>query len=315
MRAFSPALLLFPLLFAPAAFGWGCDGHQMVALIARAHLTKKASAAVDRLLAQYPIDPALKRYCQELSGDPMANAATWPDDIRSINKTASWHFVDIPLTVTTTGGSLDAWCPPVGESIDGKDRPGCIVKAIAYNLAILRNREQSGAARADALRYIIHFVGDIHQPLHDADNDDRGGNCTVMSFFGEQRPTNLHSIWDSRILERELTATKTTPAAYAHTLDVKFAAQGRAFRNKKPDPTAWAWEGFTLAKTVTYGNLRPGIPLESPAVPTNCDAERDKVAGLHIAISDDYFAEAAPQVDQQLVKAGNRLAGLLNRTL
>ncbi|MEP6715130.1 MAG: S1/P1 nuclease [Terriglobia bacterium] len=314
MRAPWPALLFFPL-FAPAAYGWGCDGHQMVALIARAHLSRKTSAAVDRLLAQYPIDPALKRYCQDPPADPMADAATWPDDIRTINKTSSWHFVDIPLPVTTTGGSLDAWCPPVGQSVDGKDRPGCVVNAIAYNLAILRNPGQSGAARADALRYVIHFVGDIHQPLHDSDNNDRGGNCTSMTFFDEQRPANLHSIWDTKILERQLAAKKTTRAAYAHALDVKFAALGRSLRNKKPDPAAWAWEGFALAKATTYGNLKPAIPLESPTSPTDCNAERDKVAALHIAISDQYFDEAAPKVDQQLVKAGNRLASLLNRTL
>ncbi|MDP9168987.1 MAG: acetamidase/formamidase family protein [Acidobacteriota bacterium] len=314
MRTSVSTIVLFPLL-AGTAFGWGCEGHQMVALIARAHLTPEVSAAVDQLLAQSPIDPALKRFCQDPPPDPMSVAATWPDDIRTTNHTGAWHFVDIPLTATATGGSVDAWCPPVAESANGKDRPGCVTNAIAYQLAILRDKNQPAMARADALRYIIHFAGDIHQPLHDSDNGDRGGNCTAMKFFQEDRPANLHAIWDYKLLERELTAKKTTPAEYAHTLDQKFATEGEAWRSQKPDPVAWAWEGHRLAVATTYGDLKPSIPLETPNPAADCNAERDKVTALHIVIGDKYFEDSAPKIDEQIAKAGNRLAALLNQTL
>jgi hypothetical protein len=317
MRATLLTLYLFPLL-AGTAFGWGCDGHQMVALIARAHLTPEVSAAIDQLLAQNPIDPALKRYCQDPPPDPMADAATWADDVRTSAKTGQWHFVDIPLTVTAHAGALDAWCPPIapvgaGKDNPGKDNPGCVTNAIDYHLAILRDKTRPAADRAVALRYIIHFVGDIHQPLHDSDNDDRGGNCTAMKFFDEERPANLHAIWDSKLLARELAAKKTTSAAYAHALDERFATEGQAWRGEKPDPVAWAWEGHQLAMDTTYGDLSPAIPVETPNPVVDCDAERDKVSGLHIAISEKYFGDTAPKIDRQIAKAGNRLAALLNQ--
>jgi hypothetical protein len=317
MRA---TLLTFCLLLSMAgtAFGWGCEGHQMVALIARAHLAPEVSATIDQLLAQNPIDPALKRFCQDRPTDPMADAATWADDVRTSAKTGQWHFVDIPLTVTAHAGALDAWCPPIvpvaaGKNSTGKDNPGCVTNAIDYHLAILRDKTRPAADRAVALRYIIHFVGDIHQPLHDSDNDDRGGNCTAMKFFGEERPANLHAIWDYKLLARELAAKKTNPLAYAHALDERFGTEGQAWRSEKPDPVAWAWEGHQLAMATTYGDLSPAIPVETPNPAADCDAERDKVSGLHIVIADQYFEDAVPKIDRQIAKAGNRLAALLNQ--
>lgn len=188
------AAAALPLL-ATTAFGWGCEGHQMIALIARAHLTPAASQAVDRLLRENPIDPSLSRYCKDRPDDPMADSATWADDARNGEKTGDWHFIDIPLAVpaeSAAGNNLMKWCPP---SSDGK--PGCIVSALDYEGQILRDRSQPAAARAKALRYVIHFIGDLSQPLHATDNHDRGGNCTEIIFFAQEKPENLHSIWDS----------------------------------------------------------------------------------------------------------------------
>src|ERR1043166_8363102 len=99
-----------PCILAGNLWGWGCEGHQITALIARAHLTPAAAAAVDRLLKENPIDPALSRFCKDRPVDPMADASTWADDIRNTEKTASWHYIDIPLT-TAGNTSLDPWCP------------------------------------------------------------------------------------------------------------------------------------------------------------------------------------------------------------
>src|SRR4051812_43590773 len=98
LRVFFLAPAFF--VFAPSAFGWGCEGHQMVALIARARLTPGVSAAVNELLRSVPIDAALKRYCQDRPNDPMADASTWADDVRNDEKTGEWHYVDIPRSVT-----------------------------------------------------------------------------------------------------------------------------------------------------------------------------------------------------------------------
>src|SRR5580693_4382262 len=125
MRRLLCFLAMLPLATA-SAFGWGCEGHQMIALIARAHLTPAASKAVDQLLRENPIDPALNRFCKDRPADPMADSATWADDIKNIEKTGDWHFIDIPLAVRDSADGKDAmkWCKPV----DGK--PGCITSAL-----------------------------------------------------------------------------------------------------------------------------------------------------------------------------------------
>lgn len=295
------------------AYGWGCEGHQIVALIARAHLAPDVSTAVDQLLKENPIDPALNRFCKDRPSDSMADASTWADDIKNIEKTGVWHYIDIPLTVSGRT-SLTPWCPPIGPSIDGKDRPGCVTNAIEYEWAILKDRSRLSAERAKALRYIIHFVGDIHQPLHASDNDDRGGNCTSLKFFAEDRPANLHAIWDYKLIQRDLAEKKTSQADYAAVLDHQLADRWKTQSEIKPDPEGWAWEGNALAKSVTYRDLKPLIPAEQPNPQVDCNTERDKVAALHIAVSDDYFHQTLPTVDEQLAKAGYRLAELLNES-
>jgi hypothetical protein len=290
-----------------SAFGWGCEGHQMIALIARAHLTPAASNAVDRLLRENPIDPALNRFCKDRPADLMADSATWADDARNIEKTAEWHYIDIPLAVQT-GSDVMKWCKPAP---DGK--PGCIVSAIDYEWALLRDKSQPAAVRAKALRYVIHFLGDLAQPLHAVDNHDRGGNCTGIRFFSQEKPENLHAIWDYKILARELEARKATQVQYAKTLDEDFVRS-----ESKTDVLAWAWDSHTLAASVAYADLKPPIPIASPnsglADDAACTAERAAVAALHISIDDEYVSHALPVIREQLAKAGYRLAGLLNQT-
>src|SRR5580698_7785730 len=148
MRNIITLLAAMPFLAGPA-FGWGCEGHQMIALIARAHLTPAASAAVDKLLRENPIDPALNRFCRERPSDPMADSATWADDSRTPDKTGAWHYIDIPLAVSESGEDAMEWCPaldPPDAKNDGKDRTGCILNATAFQLVILRDKTQPAAA-------------------------------------------------------------------------------------------------------------------------------------------------------------------------
>jgi len=302
---------LFFLLCAGPAWGWGCEGHQMIALIARAHLTPSASAAVDRLLRENPIDPELKRFCQDRPADFLADAATWADDVKNIEKTAIWHYIDIPLTVHERT-SLAPWCAPIGPSVGDKDRPGCITNAMEYELSILRDGKRSGVERATALRYIVHFAGDIQQPLHDSDNNDHGGNCTVMQFFDEDRPTNLHAIWDYKLVARNLARTRRTQPEYAHSLDGKYGDRWQAW--SAGTPVDWAWQGHQLAISATYGAVKPLIAFENPDPHADCSVERDKVAALHIAIGEKYADATLPVIEEQLTKGGYRLAALLNTT-
>jgi hypothetical protein len=298
-----------------SAFGWGCQGHQMVALIARAHLTPAASAAVDQLLRENPIDAALTRFCKDRPDDLMADAASWADDERNVDKTTErWHFIDIPIAVHA--GSVperDAmkWCPPQSDG-----SAGCIVAAFEAQWAILRDRTQAPAARAQALRFVIHFIGDDAQPLHVSDNHDQGGNCASIHFFAEARPRNLHSIWDTQLIARALDAGPFTQPKYARQLDERFSARWKEWGDAPVNFLAWTWDSHGIAESVTYGDLRPEIPVEpasaGEADKDACDIERAHVSDLHISVGDQYAAEALPVIQQQLAKAGYRLAGLLN---
>jgi hypothetical protein len=307
MQPILTLLVVLPLTTVPA-FGWGCEGHQMIALIARAHLTPQASTAVDRLLRENPIDPALSRFCKDRGNDLMADSATWADDVRTIEKTGDWHFIDIPLEVHGGGRNVmsqDAmkWC---GD--------GCIVSAIDHEWALLRNRSQPAAVRAKALRYLIHFVGDLAQPLHASDNHDRGGNCTEFRFFSEEKPENLHAIWDYKIIARDLEAKEETQSQYARALNAAFPRS-----ESKIDVLAWTWESHALASTVAYGDLKPPIPTASATSGTAdqvaCAAERAAVGALRISIDDEYVNHALPVIREQLAKAGHRIAALINQTL
>lgn len=306
MRVLLTLIAAIPL-FSSSAFGWGCEGHEMVALIARAHLTPQVSAEVDRLLRANPIDPALNRFCKDRPNDLMADAATWADDVKNIEMNGDWHFIDIPRAITS--GDAMKWCPPMA---DGK--PGCIVTALEYEWTILRDRGQPGAARAKALRYLIHFVGDIAQPLHAVDNHDQGGNCDALSFFGADKPGQLHGVWDYGIIQHELELKKQTKAQYAQALDEEFRSA-----DANTDVRRWAWESHKLAIDIVYGPLNPPIPVAAsdagPASREECTSERATIAALHINIADDYVNRALPAIRHQIALAGYRLAALLNQTL
>jgi hypothetical protein len=241
--------------------------------------------------------------------------------MKSIDKTFTWHFVDIPLGVVPNGAKtpdISQWCEPIGPSINGKDRPGCLTSAIDYEWSILRDRSRSGPDRAKALLYVVHFLGDLSQPLHNTDNHDQGGNCTRITFFGAEKLENLHAIWDERIIARDLARSNETQTQYAAELDRQFRTRWDVWGKAKTDVVAWAWEGHELARTVTYGKLRPQIPVVSPPEGqtdrAGCDAGRAKVEAMHISIGDEYVQEALPVIREQLAKAGYRLAGMLNQS-
>jgi S1/P1 Nuclease len=299
---------------APTADAWGCNGHLVTALIAEKYINPDAWAMISQIQDAAPISPDLPRYCKETVGDPFADSATWADDERSVNpSTGGWHFVDIPRGVTA--GDLSQYCP---------NTTGCITKALAEQLALLRDRNTPAAKRADALRYVIHFVGDIHQPLHTTSNDDQGGNCVPVGFFGkvptetnkqrESYQPNLHSIWDTGLLAQF--AGERTTQQLADELNFKFRAQISAWQSGTLDPQAWAWEGHELAERVVYGFLPVKVEIEAPREVKSC-ADDDHIAqrmlDLNEKIGDEYEQAVAPVVQEQLTKAGVRLAAILNQ--
>jgi hypothetical protein len=303
------------LLLSPAAaWPWGCDGHQAVARIAETHMSKHALEMANHLLQSSPIDPSLSRYCGGQGLDPMEDASTWADDLRSLRpETSPWHFIDIPR-----GAARDA----VAESCPSST--GCLTSAIHRQLELLRSNATDAKTRADALRFVIHLVGDLHQPLHCITNDDMGGNCVPVQFF-DAAPTvanpehetyrpNLHAIWDSGIIQRLRGATPIDE--WAGTLDRQSAAHDSAWQKEGIKVEDWAWESYQQAEKVTYGDLSVRIPVEKPEPVSECTDDHhisQRMLKLHEQVAQPYVDAVAPVIDEQIAKAGVRLAMILNQ--
>ena len=300
---------LATLFGTPAAKAWGCRGHQTVAFLAEKHLTPQAKQAWQALLTDNPIDPSLKRFCGNAVTDVFADAATWADDERTrVPKTAPWHFIDIPLGASRS---------QVAQSCTAE---GCVTQAITDQLAILKDKTAPAAKRADALRFIIHFVGDLHQPLHATDNSDRGGNCVPVKYFrrnphasGGSFSPNLHAIWDTEILERDMEGA--SPSEFANTLDTEFASSFDEWQLGGTKLEDWAWEGHEHAVTTSYGALPVKIAVETAGTVKQCTDDNNignRMLHLHESVGLVYQEAAAPVISERLAQAGIRLAMILN---
>ncbi len=304
-------LWFLALLLASPASAWWCEGHQIVALISESHLSPAALAGVNALLKSQPVDPATRRGCQNGPADLMADASTWADDVKKSDRTGSWHYMDIPLGQKK--GDIEQWCKPVGPLNNDQDRTGCILSALRYNLNILHDSKESDTERATALRYLIHLVGDLHQPLHTTANNDQGGNCTPAQFFADPKITNLHSIWDGMIVNRDLLLQGAAVPDVARSLDAKFGSKYKDWTKHGIDFDGWARESHELAQKYVYGKLEPKVTAEAFDPAATCKDHAQRYTDLHIKIDSAYQEAAAPIVEEQLAKAGYHLAEVLNQ--
>ncbi len=297
-------------LAARPAWPWGCDGHEIVAYIASRHLHPAATHQVTALIGQPSAVIFVSRRCNVRDLEPLANVSTWADDVRSVvPTTAPWHFLDIPRGTSATSPAAP-FCPPAG----------CVTSAITDQLHVLEDTRRPGQERANALMYVVHFVGDVHQPLHCTTNRDRGGNCVPVDFFaqrahpdpqsshGDWRP-NLHSVWDTDLVKKAMAGA--TVQQYAQTLDARFADRFASWQ--RGTPVTWAQESNRIADEVVYGKLPVPLPVESGDV-ARCDEEHisDHWRTYHEELEQAYADAAIPVVEEQLAKAGARLAMVLN---
>jgi hypothetical protein len=303
------ALFLILVLFASSpVFAWGCKGHQTVALIAEKHLTPETRQFLDTLLKENPIDPRLKRNCGVFYASALADSSTWPDDVRGSLNNGPWHYIDIPRGAERA--PLTNFC----------GNEGCVTQAIAEQVAILKDPHADPAKRADAIRYIVHFVGDLHMPLHATTNNDQGGNCVPVRYFrrlpqqhANSYTPNLHAVWDTAILERDMEGAD--PAEYAEFLDRSFSAVSEAWQKSGIHVEDWAWESHDLAESFVYGELVPKDPIE-PHVPIHSCSDDNNVGErllrMHFFIGENYQELAAPIVEERVTQSGIRLAMILN---
>jgi hypothetical protein len=165
---------------------WGCLGHIIVAQIAADQLTDQARGAVDDLLA----------------GHSLAEVSCWADEVRPARpETRRWHYVDIPRLARSYDPRRDCASTPEGD---------CLIAAIFRSLSTLKHVTRPQEERAEALRFLVHLLGDLHQPLHCADDHDRGGNEVTVTFLDGHQ--NLHSVWDTGLVSE---LVRTDPAVIA----------------------------------------------------------------------------------------------------
>jgi hypothetical protein len=254
-------------LLAPGdALGWGETGHVVVAEIAGGRLSVQAKRELRRLLGTDDI--ASRRI-------PL-----WADDVRnSRDESRPWHFINIHV-----------------DQNDRFDRDrhvpegGCVVTAIEHFTEVLRDRSNSNAERAEAAKFLIHFVGDIHQPLHCGDRGDKGGNLKKVRLLGGRK--SLHSHWDSTLVDRARLgrSAEVFAASLAEEITPEEAAQWGG-----SSVEAWTNESLKLAKDFGYKGVSQGNANQN--------------------LPDSYAEEAVPEVTTQLKKGGVRLAALLNSVL
>lgn len=271
------------VLSAPAG-AWGYEGHKVIALIARAELTPAVRAKVDAILATDP---------DTLTEPGMAPRATWADAWRGAGhrETAEWHFVDIELDHPDLAGACFGF-PPGAVPASAGPAHDCVVDKVREFAAELGDPATTPAERLLALKYLLHFVGDIHQPLHASDNQDRGGNCVLLTGAGAP---NLHAYWDTTVVE----ALGRDPDALATTLRARITRSQRA-NWRRIDLNAWARESYRVSRAKAY---RVGSPRGCPTAP------------VPIALPKGYAGAARSAATLQLQRAGVRLGAVLNRAL
>ena len=272
-------VVLLSALLAPDVYAWGDAGHQIICEIAFQELNPQAQTEVKRLIQQ---DPDFSTF---------STSCIWPDHPR---KRASEHFVNLPRSAAGIG---DTPCP--------LDTP-CLVTAIDTDFAVLSQAGVSDAAKIAALKFLGHWVGDIHQPLHVSFKDDRGGN-----EIDEEGPcaNNLHAVWDTCLIRRKLGTHLRRIAAdlRASVTDAQRTEWNRTGTKE------WANESFAIT---TAADVEYCVKTE-----TGCSYEEDNEAldpdeaKKTVIVDEAYIATHLPTIQQRLTQAGIRLGRLLNRAL
>ncbi len=264
-------LLTFALVFVPSpAHAWWEKGHRLVAEVANDHLTPTARRNVRALLGT----------------ESLADVASWADVYRPLeSQTSGWHYVDIPGDSDTYDRDRDC---PVQPGVKKGSRADvwrdCATDRILFFEQRIADAKLDPADRAIALKYLVHFVGDLHQPFH-ASGVEVGGNLIPVSAFGSQSCStsgkcNLHNIWDGYLIDHRNLSDRQYLALLENRIRTDKLASGTN------DPTVWTNESKKLS--------------DEALVAKNAD------------IDEAYFQREIPVIDRQLALAGLRLASVLN---
>ena len=260
VRSLRPFLAIWIMLCSSPVLSFGADGHRIVVNIAENHISPKTASAIDAITGDADLD----------------KLSLWPDTIRHLpawQQSKYWHYINIDDR----------------EQFNNLKRnsDGDVLSALEHFYAELQDPQLSKKQRTEALAFFMHFVADIHQPLHVGRRDDRGGNSVEIKWLQESKKNNLHQVWDSLILKRE----NKTPLKYSQDLDT--ARAGQIAQWQQSHFLQWAKESKALRNQVY--NFSPQIQRR------------------RTVIGPAYIDRNKPIIEQRLLMAGIRLAGYLNR--
>ncbi|GAB3581670.1 S1/P1 nuclease [Hymenobacter daeguensis] len=257
-------LVLLALCCAPfSLLAWGVMGHRAVARIAENHLTPAARREVYRLLGTETL-PLVSTWADELRGDP------------AYANTAPWHYHNTPAGLDFAAFTALLNASPVPEV------PTNAYQALLRARQDLKDPRKTDAEKLVALKFLVHLVGDVHQPLHVGGHaEDKGGNDIKVTWRGKDE-TNLHSIWDSGLLDYTGFTYTEMATAYDH------ATPAQIKQWQKDDVTTWLFESYQLCPAI-YASAVANPKFDWHLYPT-----------------------FGPTTQQQILKAGIRLAGELN---
>ena len=266
------AIIVLATLIPAQLVAWGPKGHAIVADIAASRLT-----------------PVTQQNLQLLLGDDsLASIASWADTVRKEHDEAyDWHFVDIPKDAAGFSEERDCFRPQDKHRDALTDHHNCVVDRIEIFQRVLGDEKASRADRLEALKWVVHFVGDLHQPLHAVD-EARGGNDIKLPVFGSPKcgdyDCNLHWTWDTLLLEH----TGYSEDEYVRRLNT-LIAQKHLDKQAGGTPIDWANESHMEARHIIEAK---------PA-----------------AVDEAYYQSNIELVNEKLALAGLRLAAVLNATL
>ena len=250
---------LFALVLSVALLSWGVTGHRTIGKIAAGHLSPQAKAAI-----------------HELIGDTtLAEISTWADEVRgqpAFRNTGPWHYINLPL-----GLDFADFEAKVKDMTQDN-----VYSALQQQERILGAATSTRPQKVEALKFIVHFVGDLHQPMHVSREEDKGGNTIQLNYDGNG--TNLHALWDSKLIDHQGLTYEQMAEKYDHATPAQI-------KQWQSDPLIqWIWESYQ-ASSKLYEEI---------------DALKSR------AIDDSYYQAHIAIIEDRIEKAGIRLAGVLN---
>ncbi len=278
------ALLTFAWACSPLALAWGPQGHRTVGAIADRLLTARTHTVVLQLLAG-----DLDKFGRPSARTTLEEVSVWSDEIYGTPAAhPRWHYDNEPVCGSVT---------PARFCRDGE----CGSEQLKRLIGVMADARATPRERNEALKWVVHLVGDLHQPLHAADNDDRGGNEVQVALAGVKTRgrESLHRAWDNDFVKLALHArNRQQPPAGMDTLAGE--AQSLVAQAGQGNPDSWVSESNNLARNVAY--RYPGFVCGSPP------------AGI-VLLDEGYVQDAVALVRERLLLAGARLAHLLNQSL